>query len=643
MAGLIPQHFIDDLVNRIDIVDLIDGRVPLKKAGRDYKACCPFHSEKTPSFTVSQEKQFYHCFGCGAHGTAVSFLMEYDHLGFVEAIEELARQAGVEVQREEGRPMSPAQQEARRTAPDLYEALDAAAKLFQAHLRRHPEAATAVEYLKGRGLTGEIAKAFAIGYAPPGWDNLRKALGGTQEKEKNLLLAGLLIEKEGSDHSYDRFRERVMFPIRDRRGRVIGFGGRVMGDGEPKYLNSPETPVFHKGKELYGLWEAQQALRQFERLLVVEGYMDVVALAQFGIRYAVATLGTATTPEHLERLFRTAPEVVFCFDGDRAGRDAAWRALDNALPALGSERRIRFLFLPDGEDPDSMVRQEGREAFEARIASAPSITDYLLDALATRADMNSSEGPARLIELARPLLDKMPKGAFRENLLLLLADRARMEPAQLGEALGFRVAAPQRNKRFERRFPKREERARAPTNNSGTGGGIDGDPGFDPNYDPGFSSDDFEPGDFRRPTPRRATPAYTARSLAEQAAARLLLRPELATEAGDGNRFLELGMPGTRLLVDLLNQLAREPHLTSATLLERWRGSEEEPLLWELMNSVELEDDDALAAEFRDAVRRMDHQRHTRRKEELWRNIATLDEDEKEELRELEQALREPI
>ena len=618
MAGRIPQHFIDDLVNRVDIVDVVNARVQLKKAGREYKACCPFHNEKTPSFHVIPDKQFYHCFGCGANGTVISFLMEYDHLSFVEAIEELAREAGVEVEREEGRPLSPQQQEARRAAPDLYELLGQAAKLFQSNLRRHPEAPAAVEYLKGRGLTGEIAKDFGIGYAPSGWDNLLKALGGNPQQEKNLLLAGLLIEKEGSDRRYDRFRERVMFPIRDRRGRVIGFGGRVMGQGEPKYLNSPETPVFHKGKELYGLWEAQQALRKFDRLLVVEGYMDVVALAQFGIRYAVATLGTATTPEHLERLFRTAPEVVFCFDGDRAGRDAAWRALDNALPALGSERHIRFLFLPEGEDPDSMVRQEGRDAFEERIANAPSITDYLLDALAGRADMNSSEGPARLVELARPLLDKLPKGAFRENLLLRLADRARMDPAQLGQALGFRVAQPEQPQRFKRRFPDNNrppQSGRPPFNGPPTQGG---------------------------PAPRPAgNPlAYTARSLAEQAAARLLLRPELVNEAGDPNRFLELGMPGVRLLVDLLNQLSREPGLSSAGLLERWRGSEQEPLLWELVNSVELKEDEALAAEFLHALEKMDHQRRIRRREELWRNIANLEEEEKEELRELEQALR---
>ncbi|GAB6040815.1 DNA primase [Endothiovibrio diazotrophicus] len=606
MAGRIPQHFIDDLVNRVDIVDVVNSRVELKKAGREYKACCPFHNEKTPSFYVIPDKQFYHCFGCGAHGTAIGFLMEYDHLSFVEAVEELAREVGVEVEREQGRPLSPAQQEARRAAPDLYDLLEQASQLFQANLRRHPEAPLAVEYLKGRGLTGEIAKAFGIGYAPSGWDNLRKALGGNPEKEKRLLLAGLLTEKEGGDHCYDRFRERVMFPIRDRRGRVIGFGGRVLGAGEPKYLNSPETPVFHKGKELYGLWEAQQALRSFERLLVVEGYMDVVALAQFGIRYAVATLGTATTPDHLDRLFRAAPEVVFCFDGDRAGRDAAWRALDNALPALGSERRIRFLFLPEGEDPDSMVRSEGREAFEARIGHAPSITDYLLETLAGRADMNSVEGPARLVELARPLLARMPKGAFRENLLLRLADRTRMEPERLGEALGLRVTT------------------RPP-----------------PSAGPRYPSGAHAPFPSRRPPAARPrTAAYATRSLAEQAAARLLLRPQLAAEAGDPNRFLELEMPGVRLLVELLNQLTLEPASHTGALLERWRDREQAPLLWELLGSVELAAEEAIDREFLDALERMDHQRRIRRREALWRNIGSLDEEEKMELRELERALR---
>jgi len=334
MAGPIPQDFIDQLLARVDIVDVVGSRVPLKKAGREFTACCPFHTEKTPSFTVSPVKQFYHCFGCGEHGTAIGFLMAYDRMTFPEAVEELARQVGLEVPHEE-RP--------ERRGPDpqpLYDVLERAAQHYQQQLRRHPEAQRAIQYLKGRGLSGETAAAFGLGYAPPGWDNLLGAHGTDAEAVKRLDLAGLLAEGSGGKR-YDRFRDRIMFPIRDARGRVIGFGGRVLGDAKPKYLNSPETPVFHKGRELYGLYEARRVPGAIERLLVVEGYMDVIALAQHGIGNAVATLGTATTTEHLERIFKTAPEVVFCFDGDRAGREAAWKALNAALPQLREGREAR--------------------------------------------------------------------------------------------------------------------------------------------------------------------------------------------------------------------------------------------------------------------------------------------------------------
>ncbi|MBN8281426.1 MAG: DNA primase, partial [Gammaproteobacteria bacterium] len=371
MSGRIPQDFIDDLVQRADIVEVVGSRVPLTKAGREYKARCPFHSEKTPSFWVSPQKGFYHCFGCGAHGTALGFLMEYERLDFPTAVEELARSLGVEVPRAEGGPD-------RVSLEPLYAMLDKAAGLFRQALRDHP---APVEYLKQRGLDGETAREFGIGYAPPAWDTLLAALGGSEDERQQLLAAGLVIARDTGGF-YDRFRDRVMFPIRDSRGRTIAFGGRILASGEPKYLNSPETPVFHKGRELYGLYEARRAERTLTRLLVVEGYMDAVMLAAHGIRNVVATLGTATTSEHLRRLFGVVPEVIFCFDGDRAGRDAAWRALQVSLPSLHDGRQVRFLLLPDGEDPDSLVRREGAAAFSARVESSLPLSGFLLDTLA---------------------------------------------------------------------------------------------------------------------------------------------------------------------------------------------------------------------------------------------------------------------
>jgi DNA primase len=405
MAGRIPQSFIDELLARIDIVEVIDTRVPLKKAGREYKACCPFHGEKTPSFTVSQVKQFYHCFGCGEHGTAITFLMDYEHMDFVEAIEDLAHRAGLEVPRETGGDST----HAPSTKPH-YALLERISSYYQEQLRSHPQAGHAIEYLKQRGLTGEVAARFKIGFAPPGWENLANALNADSATQKLLLELGLTVQRDDGKGAYDRFRDRVQFPIHDRRGRTIGFGGRVLDDSTPKYMNSPESAVFHKGQELYGLYEARKTVRKLERILVVEGYMDVVALAQFDINYAAATLGTATTPEHLERLFRTVPEVVFCFDGDRAGREAAWRALENTLPVLTDGREARFLFLPEGEDPDSLVRKIGKDTFEQRIASATHLSDFFFERLSAQLDIDSIDGRARLVNLAKPLLARMPDG-----------------------------------------------------------------------------------------------------------------------------------------------------------------------------------------------------------------------------------------
>ncbi len=414
MPGAIPQPFIDDLLTRADIVDVIGRRVPLKKAGREYQACCPFHSEKTPSFTVSPTKQFYYCFGCGAHGSALGFLMEYERLSFPEAIEELATSLGLDVPREAAFEQGPDRR-------PLYEVVEKAASFYANQLRSHSAAPMAVDYLRDRGVSGEVAARFRLGFAPPGWDNLLRELGTDDSAIASLRESGLITEQDGK--RYDRLRERIIFPIRDTRGRVIGFGGRLLGDGKPKYLNSPETPVFHKGRELYGLYEARQADAHPPRLLVVEGYMDVIALAQFGISYCVATLGTATTADHLEKLYRATPEVVFCFDGDRAGRDAAWKALQVTLPLMRDGRQARFLFLPDGEDPDTLVRQVGAEAMETMIGEAQPLSEFLFEKLASQVDMGSLDGRARLGELAKPLLARLPAGVFSDMMQQALSVR----------------------------------------------------------------------------------------------------------------------------------------------------------------------------------------------------------------------------
>lgn len=423
MAGLIPQSFIDDLLHRVDIVEVIDKRVNLKKAGKNYTACCPFHNEKTPSFSVQPQKQFYYCFGCGAGGNAVGFVMNYDGVDFPQAVETLARDAGLEVPREESKA------EAKRHSENnkLLDMLEKASRYYQQQLRQHAQKDEAVNYLRSRGLTGEVARDFGIGFAPPGWDNLLTAIGGEKEADQALLKAGMIIRKdnpkEGDDrHYYDRFRHRIMFPIRDSRGRTVAFGGRVLGDDKPKYLNSPETPVFHKGSELYGLFEAKKAINKFSRILMVEGYMDVIALAQNGVRNAVATLGTATSDRHMLRLFRHTPEVVFCFDGDEAGRTAAWRALETTLPLMEDGRQVRFLFLPEGADPDTYIREHGRDQFEQAVASARPLEDFFFDKLSADIDMNSIEGKARLSNLAKPLIRKFPRGIYSQLMLDRLSE-----------------------------------------------------------------------------------------------------------------------------------------------------------------------------------------------------------------------------
>ncbi|MEN7342763.1 MAG: DNA primase [Pseudomonadota bacterium] len=427
MAGRIPQSFIEDLIARADIIEVLGSRIELRKAGREYKALCPFHGEKTPSFTISPNKGFYHCFGCGAHGTALGFLMEHDHLSFVEAVEELAGMMSLEVPREAG--TGPARD---GRIDHLFEVMERVATVYTKALKDHPPA---IEYLQRRGIDGNTARDFRIGYAPDAWDTVLKAMPDSQNSVELLMAAGLIIERDSGGH-YDRFRDRIMFPIRDARGRIVGFGGRVLDKGEPKYLNSPETVLFHKGRELYGLYEVRQKLRDIPRLVVVEGYMDVVGLARYGVRFAVATLGTATTGDHIERLFRLTDQVVFSFDGDRAGRKAAWRALENALPKLTDGRELRFAFMPDGQDPDSLVASQGVKAFEQCLDESLPLSDFVIGELTAQVEADTAEGRAKVAAMAKPLLAKMPEGFYRETLLERIASEIHLDEKKVRQMMG---------------------------------------------------------------------------------------------------------------------------------------------------------------------------------------------------------------
>lgn len=430
MAGLIPQSFIDEVLHRTDLVEVVDKRVRLKKAGRNYTACCPFHDEKTPSFNVSPEKQFYHCFGCGASGNVVGFVMAFDGVDFPRAIESLAQSLGMSVPKEEQTPEQRKQEQVRR---DLYGLLEQAATFYQQQLAEAPEAQPARDYLARRGVSPQMIAEFGIGYAPNRWDALSQALLARDWQEQQLIDSGMLVVNEDSNKRYDRFRGRVMFPIRDQRGRVIAFGGRVLGDEKPKYLNSPETAIFSKGRELYGLYQANRQRSQLKRLVVVEGYMDVVSLAQFGVTGAVATLGTAAGQPHLELAFRTVDEVVFCFDGDNAGRRAAERALEVALPALKDGKTIRFLFLAEGEDPDTYVRQYGAERFESLLATAKPLSEYLFDVARQELSLDSAEGRSLFVNRALPLLVQLPEGVYRRQMFIDLSLRSGLDVQSLFE------------------------------------------------------------------------------------------------------------------------------------------------------------------------------------------------------------------
>ena len=519
MAGKIPTQFIDDLLTRVDIVDIIDARVPLKKAGKNLHACCPFHNEKTPSFTVSPDKQFYHCFGCGAHGTAIGFLMEYDQMSFPEAIHELAEQVGLTVPVTQSLSTTPATQ-------NLYDLLDKVSQYYVHQLQTHPQHEQFSIYLQQRGLSPQIIDHFNIGMAPDGWDNVLKIFGTTDLAKKQLNEAGLLSSNDNG-RTYDRFRNRVMFPIRDRRGRVVGFGGRVLDNSTPKYLNSPETPVFHKGRELYGLYQARKANRKLQRIIIVEGYMDVIALAEHGITNAVATLGTATTPDHLHQLLRSAPEVVFCFDGDRAGREAAWRAAENALPLLGGNHQLKFMFLADGEDPDSVVRQKGADAFNVLVSNAKNYSDFFFDSLESRIDISSMDGRARLVEITKPYLRHVPSGIYRDMLEQRLAEKAQTSTSLLNKHL---------DKPAERIIKNR--------------------------YQSKINTTSISP--------------------VRMAITILLQHPELHLGVGDFNKIEALELPGIKILVQMLETLRDKPHLNTAALLERARGSDSEEHLQKL-------------------------------------------------------------
>jgi DNA primase len=524
MSGLIPKTFIQDLVGRADLVELIGNRVPLKKAGREFRACCPFHNEKTPSFWVSPEKGFYHCFGCGAHGTAIDFLMNYDRMSFVEAVEDLAQHMGIEVPRESGNaPVAP------RIDEDLYALMARVAGFYQEQLTRDARASA---YARQRGLDTATLQTFGIGYAPNDWSEVLKRFGASDTSRQKLSATGLIIAREKGDGWYDRFRDRLMFPIRDARGRVIAFGGRVLDQGEPKYLNSPETELFHKGRELYGLYEVRQNRAPLRRLLIVEGYMDVVRLHQAGITYAVATLGTATTPEHLRRAFRLVREIVFCFDGDRAGRDAAWRALQNALPEIKAGYELKFLFLPEGEDPDTLVGKEGREKFEARFDAALPLSEYLVAHLSTSINIHT-DGKARFVAEARPLLERIPPGPYRELLLEQLAAAIAVKTERF-----LAIVGPIQSESTQRRGESTQ----------------------------------------RRGDPQRARPATAHRSagrggLVRQAVQNLLLFPTIATRVPqrDVEMLADIDEPGIEILRELLISLHEDPAENTAQVLERWR------------------------------------------------------------------------
>jgi len=583
MAGRIPQPFIDEVVARSDIVEIVGARVPLKKAGREFKACCPFHNEKSPSFWVSPDKQFYHCFGCGAHGTVIGFLMQYEKMEFFDAVADLAQRAALEMPRETQGTSDPA-------SADLHQIMARIARFFEQNLA---DDARAQGYVTARGIDAKTTSRFALGYAPDSWDVLLNRFGSQEEERRQLLQLGMVIERDTraggrTAGCYDRFRDRLMFPIRDSRGRVMGFGGRIIDQGEPKYLNSPETPLFHKGRELYGLYEARQARADFKRLMIVEGYMDVVRLHQAGITYAVATLGTATTQEHLNKILKLTSEVVFCFDGDRAGRQAAWRALENSLPLARDGRELRFMFLPEGHDPDTLVAEEGPEAFEDRLANALPLSEYLIGHLTEEVDLKHVDGRAKLKALTEPLFARMPEGIYREMLAERLAARVGMPAATLKKSF---VAGSQKRVPAGPAEPTLKHRGRISV---GRG------------------------------------------NLLTQAITLVLHHPEAAAAVEGLDALGRLDRPGIPVLQELLVRAATAPAPSTAMLLERWRDLPEYERLAELAMAEPLVADAAAAAkELQMAIAKLlEEYGPGRRMDELLRKAKELglNYDEKAEL-----------
>jgi len=568
---VIAPEFIDELLARTDIVEVVQSRVVLKKTGQNYTGLCPFHKEKSPSFSVSQDKQFYYCFGCQASGSALKFLMEFERLEFLAAIEMLAGNAGMQVPQTSSQG-SPERNERRKS---IYNILEQAADFYQAQLKQHSHKAQAIDYLKARGVSGEIARDFGLGYAPPGWDNLYKDQAKTNLEHDLLIESGMVVHNKDEDKTYDRFRDRIMFPIRDIRGRVIAFGGRILGEGQPKYLNSPETPVFHKGRELYGLFEARKRTQKLTQFLVVEGYMDVVALAQNDINYAVATLGTATSGEHLERMFRLVSRLVFCFDGDNAGRNAAWKALTVALPLMRDGRSARFLFLPDGEDPDSLVRKEGKDKFEWRLDQAQPLPDFFFNKLQADIDIKSLDGKAHLSNLAMPMINEIPSGVFKQLMIEQLSILTGLAADKL-VAASASVAA-----RYVPSAPKSK-----PTKAESV---------------PQGAQETFQQGMSRQDV---TSPANSSREniefakLVTMAIAMLLRQPELSQQF-DAKIYGRLeASPGSELLLELIHAIVAREISSPLMLLATWQDRPEFDYLRDLIEQEQLLDVSELPEEF---------------------------------------------
>ena len=629
MAGRIPEDFINDLIERADIVDVIGRSVPLRRAGQEFSACCPFHDEKTPSFFVSPRKQFYHCFGCGATGSVVGFLMAYQNLEFREAIESLAEQLGIEVPQSAATNAEPAQ-----SREPLREALEEAQAHFLNALRKHPAAVEATEYLKGRGLTGQIARDFGIGFAPPGWDGLTTALKD-RVPESVLIDAGLAKRREDG-RLFDMFRHRVTFPIHDARGRLIGFGGRAIGDDTPKYLNSPETRLFSKGRELYNLDRARREASRAGQVLVVEGYMDVIALAQFGVDYAVATLGTAATREHCEKLFRVSHDVVFCFDGDNAGRRAARRAAETCLPLLRDGRSVGVRFLPNGEDPDSLVRKSGPDSFHNREGVTP-LAEYLLESLCEETELDSMSGRARLVSLANPLINRLPEGALKGMMLDRLAEIARTRREDLS-----RLLAAQRNKSREPAHPRSSSAHPSGPPGPGTPAspadyGSNFGPEYGPNPGENFGQDaraNIGPADSRDHGPsfntENPSPAHPTRipppddRLLTRALQIVVQVPESRTEATLSALAQEVAdFPPLRALVDLL---ALSPGANTGQLHTIWQTRSDAPFPQFVLRPLGPLSETGLVAECNDAIQRMGQRRAAAARREALATVGNLSE-----------------